>query len=158
MAAPAPTPPSDESPGYARRLTFRTKGGTVELISSERVEMIPPAPDPQHDPESFRVELRDSDDATVFSSRINSPVEPEREVFSADPTQPMRYVVDPAKEDAFQVIVPDLPQASDLVLDAPQSMLGDATLAPGSTEVARVRLRPEADEPPPPAPKKGRKK
>lgn len=157
MAAPSPSPAPPDSPGYARRLTFRTRGSTVELISSERVEMIPPAPDPQRDPESFRVELRNDDDATVFSSRINSPVEPEREVFSADPTQPMRYVVDPQKEDAFQVIVPDLEEASDLVLDAPQSMLGDATLAPGSTEIARVRLRPEADEPTPSPRGKGRK-
>jgi hypothetical protein len=146
-----------ESPGYARRLTFRTKGGAVELISSERIEMVPPPPDPERDTESFRVELRDADDATVFSTRINNPVELEREVFSADPARPIYHVPDPNMESAFQVIVPDLEEASELVLDAPQSMMGDATLAAGSTEVARVPLRPQADEPEP-SPRKGKRK
>lgn len=135
------------SPGFARRLTFRVKGGVTELISSERIEMIPPPSDPERDPDSFRVELRDAEDATVYSSRINNPVEPEREVFSADPERPIKYVPDIDKEAAFQVVVPDLDEASDLVLDAPQSMMGDASIEGGSTEVARVRLRPEADGP-----------
>jgi hypothetical protein len=129
------------SPGYARRLTFRVKGGAVELISSERVEMIAPDPNPERDPESFRVELRDAEDATVYSSSIHNPVEPEREVFSPDPEEPIRYVPDPDREAAFQVIVPDLEEASDLVLDAPQSMMGDAALEGGTTELARVKLR-----------------
>lgn len=141
------TPSDKGSPGHARRLTFRVKGGAVELVSSERVEMIPPAPDPERDTDGFRVELRDADDAAVFSASISNPIEPEREVFSADPAEPIRYVADPAKETAFQVIVPDLEEASDLVLDAPQTMMGDVALDAGASEIARVRLRPEADEP-----------
>lgn len=139
---------AEPPPGYAWRLTFRYDGDSVELISRERVAMIPPPPDPETGEARFRVELRDGGDQPVFSQRLDNPVSHEREVFSDDPERPIRHVHVDEPKGAFQVIVPDHPDAADLVLELAEPATpgpgdDDETFARASgtrKEIARVPL------------------
>jgi hypothetical protein len=153
MSEPISTggPPSDiEGPptGHVWRLTFTYHGDELQLISSERVEMLAPAPDPDTENATFRVELRDAEDLPLFTRRLHNPIRAEREVFSNDPSQPMGYVPVDEPTGAFQVIVPDLPDAAHFVLEmaeppaavAANEPLEIAEQQPRRRELARLRL------------------
>lgn len=171
MAAmgPADRPPDAREEGVqpaartAWRLTFRYEGDRVELVSRDRIATVEVPPDAPPPPEAARVgawvELRDADDRVIHEHPLAQAIQRDVEVFSPEPGAPIRRVRLPEPRGAFQVIVPALPAARDLVLHdarragaappgaarAPKGAKGarrDAT----ATELARVRLDAGGDD------------
>ena len=91
------------------RLTFRAADGKVQLLSTERVEMIcPPAVGER--PEAgrhsgFWMELRDANDRVLFHRELDFPLGDSVEVHS--PEGQIRRVFGAPRENVFEVLVPD---------------------------------------------------
>ncbi len=123
------SPSTNPSPG-ALRLTFRYDGDHVELVSSQRVEMLlPPShqldlPKPQA---GFSFEVRDSGGKALYRRVIHPPIRTSVEVFEEDGSIRREPVDKPSG--IFVLLVPELDQGDSLVL------LG----SPEGAEAARVR-------------------
>lgn len=135
-----------------RRLTFHASGGDVRLISQEHLDMICP-PSVGQPPEmgrhsGFWVELRDDAGDLVFFRPLHDPLGTSVDVHSPDGT--IRREFASPQDTVFEVLVPDDPAATTLVL------IGDYELPPakrrrrtadtgpaGSRELARFDLAAE---------------
>jgi len=132
--------PADNGPGDAGRqppaatawrLTFRYDSDAVTLVARDRVATVAPPPNeageeggPGAD-DARRVaplragawvEVRDATDRVVHAHALPHAVAREREVFSPDPDAPIRRVPVARPRGAFQVLVPDVPGAQDVVV------------------------------------------
>ena len=130
--------------GAARRslrLRFRPEPDGLALLAVERVDMIsPPAPGARPVPggnSGFWLELRDRRDETVAHRVVSRQVVGSVEVFSPDGT--VRRVVGPVPVSVFEVLLPDVPGAAQVVLIG--EPVGDHADGRGSTrELARFVL------------------
>jgi hypothetical protein len=141
-----------ESGGVARRtlrLRFQASGNEVSLLSMERLAMICP-PSVGEQPSAgvnggSWVELRDRDDATTFFRVLNDPLRASVEIHSPDGE--IRREFDPAATTTFEVLVPDDPRSStvvvmsDVAAPRPRKRAATSDAAPaGAREVARFDL------------------
>ena len=146
---------TDEQTGAGRaqvhrrtlRLTFRSAAGEVRLVRKERLDMICP-PSVGEWPEAGRnggywVETQDGAGGARFFRVLHDPLRSSVEVHSPDGT--IRREFGPAEDATFEVLVPDDPDATSVVL------MGDAEPrratrarrqreATGSYEMARFDL------------------
>jgi hypothetical protein len=95
------------------RLTFRVADGEVRLVSYERLDMICP-PSVGERPETgrnggFWMELRDTNNRTLFHRILDNPLGDSVEVHSPDGK--IQRVFGAVKENVFEVLLPDDSQA-----------------------------------------------
>lgn len=126
--------PSEPS---AWRLTFSYDGEDIRLVAQQRVAMTAP---PDDSPRTYAaragtwVEVRDADGHGLYRQALADPVRHGYEAHS--PTGASREVTPQAPSGVFEVVVPDLPGAHDVVLHR----LGDAAVR-GPARPARARAR-----------------
>lgn len=118
-----PPPPEAAEPVAAQapqawRLTYAYDPDGIRLLAQQRVSMLAP-PDDSHRTASARgghwVEVRDESGHGLYRQIITNPFRTTAEVHSPDPEIGSRHV--PASpEGVFQVVVPELPGAHDVVL------------------------------------------
>jgi hypothetical protein len=129
-------------PQKVLRLTFEVTGGEVRLRSAEPLEMILP-PQVGERPEAGRhggywMEVHDDGDNALFHHLLHQPFGNSVEVHS--PEGKIERVFGEPADGIFEVVVPDDPQARDLVLMGQSPASQDNQLesvAGGSTELAR---------------------
>ena len=143
MADEKPTSrtPAPPQPG-AWRMTFAYDDQGVELVSSEYVEMIAPAPPPKPiapDQSGFWVQLHGDDDSVVYQQQLHSPIRHEHEVFSPIPGEPIRHVPRTSVEGTFDIIVPALPGAAHVTLHGSVGPEEQMRLAP-ARELGRYKV------------------
>lgn len=105
--------------GHAWRLTFAYEGDDVRVVDRRRVRMQAPADDSarvERAEDGFWLEVRDASDTAVYRQVLHEPIATEYEVFSPER---MRHVAVPDVRGVFQTVVPDLPDAADVVLHGP---------------------------------------
>jgi hypothetical protein len=121
-AGPPPGLPPVETPAQgpsAWRLTFTYDGSDIRLVAQQRVAMIAP-PDDSERTYAARagtwVEVRDATGHGLYRQILADPVRHGYEAHSADPAEGSHRVEPEAPAGVFQVVVPDLPDARDVVL------------------------------------------
>src|SRR4051812_15257634 len=103
----------------AVRLTFGYDGDRVRLVERLPLDRVAPGGDPGPPPKDaagFRVELRDSRGRPVYWRTLHNPIRLEHEVFSERPGDPITHVPADDPRGTFFLVVPDLPEAKDVVL------------------------------------------
>jgi hypothetical protein len=140
--------------GETLRLTFRVRGGQVELVDQERIDMI--APQPPSEPLQAGehggswAELKDAEDRTLAQRLVAEPLIASVEVFSPEGTIERRF--GPVGDRVFEVLLPAVPDATTVVLvgetaaatlavEEGRERLGDEEV--GTRELARFDLAPE---------------
>lgn len=131
------------------RLTFRSTGGQVELVSKERLDMICP-PSVGERPEAgkqggFWLELRGDGGDVTFFRVLHDPIRSSVEVHSPDGQ--IRREFGPPGDSTFEVLVPDDPRAATVALmgeyEDPSAAKGrrrKARAPSGAREIARFDL------------------
>jgi len=109
---------ADNEP-QAIRLTFAYHGDKIELKDAFRITMFVPASDPldaQPPSSGFWLELRASDERTLFRRLMHDPIGHDREIFPEQPGGEIfrRPVARP--EGVFSVVVPEIKDAETLTL------------------------------------------
>jgi hypothetical protein len=131
-----------DGPRHVRRLVFSYDGDEVELVSEQTIEMTAPPQDEVDNPEEragFFLELRDTRDRVLYRKVLYHPLQHDAEVFSANPSQPMvRHPIE-TPTGVFVVLVPDMPDAEEVVLHASPDR-PDPSIGP-LRELKRFRLR-----------------
>lgn len=157
---------TDQRPHYertrpsrrTRRLTFRSSGGSVELVAQQRLDMIcPPAvgePPKAGTHGGYWVELHDDAGEVTFFRLVQDPFGTSVELHSPDGV--IRREFAPPQETTFEVLVPDDPEATTAVLlgeppaapgrAGPSRRKGAVGGAAGSQELARFDLTVEGGE------------
>ena len=124
----------------AWRLTFTYTGSDIRLVAQQRVAMIAP-PDDSERTFAARagtyLEVRDGIGHGLYRQILADPVRRGYEAHSPDPQEGSRQVEPAAPAGVFQVVVPDLPEAQDVVLHR----LDDSAVAPGAPRPARMADR-----------------
>ena len=139
---PRGLPPTEQVPGEesAWRLTFSYEGADIRLVAQQRVAMIAP-PDDSDRTFAARagtwVEVRDATGHGLYRQVLADPVRHGYEVHSPDPAEASRRVEPEAPSGVFQVVVPDLPGAQDVVLHR----LDDSAVAADATRPRRAADR-----------------
>jgi len=106
-----PVPPSTTT----LRVTFAYRDRDVRLVASRRVAMIAPptvTPAPAQGQSGYWFELRGAAGELLFHRVLNAPIRVDVEVFSDDANQTMKRVPLSAPQGQFEVLVPDLPDAT----------------------------------------------
>jgi hypothetical protein len=104
---------------YSFRLTFTIESGRVKLLSAAREEMRAPAPatpPPAKEQSGFWVELRSEKGELLYYRPFRNPLPDSVEVFDDEKGGTIRRVPSTRTEAKFDMIVPDLPAASQLVV------------------------------------------
>jgi hypothetical protein len=127
-------------PEKVLRLTFAVRGGEVRLQSAEPLEMILPPPVGERPREGrhggYWMEVHDEADNTLFHRILHQPLRNSVEVHSPDGS--IERVFGEPMDGVFEVLVPDDPQAQDLVLMGnPAGGLQLESADSGATELAR---------------------
>ncbi len=137
---PLPTEAGQAPGGSAWRLTFTYEGSDIHLVAQQRVAMIAP-PDDSDGTYAARagtwVEVRDATGHGIYRQVLADPVRQGYEAHSPEPSEGSHRVQPESPSGVFQVVVPDLPQAQDVVLHR----LADAAVAPGATASRRAADR-----------------
>jgi hypothetical protein len=129
----------------AMRGTFTYVGSAVQLVSMDRLEMVPPPSDPtpaQLRLTGFWYELRDAQGRTLYRRVIQNPMQA-AEVRTDDPRRPLARQAISQPRGSFILLMPDLPEGESLVLFS--SPLEPEAIAAPAQEIARFDLR----QPPP---------
>jgi hypothetical protein len=139
--------PTLGSPKYALRITFQYDGTQIRKVSQQKVEKLSP---PSHDVEGhqnqvgFWYELRDANNKVVYRRVIHNPLQVDTETPSATGGFARRPVQNPNA--TFQIVVPELDNASTLVLLAsphpPSSPVGSPAEEALRPPIARVGIGP----------------
>jgi hypothetical protein len=106
---------------HSLRLSFAYHGGDIRLARTERVAMIAPGgtTPPEGDQAGYWIEVRDTDGNRLYYRPLHNPMRRDAEVFGDAPGEPM-YQHDASESDGeFDVLVPDLPHAAELLLYGP---------------------------------------
>jgi hypothetical protein len=131
-------------PGRVVRLLFRYRDGVPELVSRQTVEMVLPEVDeaPAADVgAALTFELRDAGQRPLLARALDEHIQSSHEVFSPES---IGRVEDPAPSGAFEVLVPDLPEAEFGALVTADPTLGAAM---GGNEMTfRLADIPEDDQ------------
>jgi hypothetical protein len=121
-AGPPPALPPDRAAPQepsAWRLTFTYEGSDIRLVAQQRVAMVAP-PDDSDRTYAARagtwVEVRDAAGHGLYRQILADPVRHGYEVHSPEPDEGSRQVEPQAPAGVFQVVVPDLTDAHDVVL------------------------------------------
>jgi len=137
-------PDQDTASPRTLRLTFRTGGTGLELVKTERVDMITP-PMPGERPQAgvnggFWVELRDRRDDVLAHRLLPQAALGTAEVFSPDGG--IRREFGPVQDAVFEVLLPDEPAAVAVTLigEPPASVFRESP-APGAPAVTRELAR-----------------
>jgi hypothetical protein len=144
---PPPQQSTEQHPARSSRtlrLTFSYEGGTVRLVSRMSVDMIAPAasPTPIREGQSgFWYELRDRSGRVLYQRALHNPIRIESEVYPVDQTQPIRHVPVNRPRGNFDLLVPDMAEADNVILFS--SPLDPANSAAPARELARFRLKEE---------------
>jgi hypothetical protein len=135
------------SPTHTLRLTFRYEGSDVSLLSSERVEMVPPpgAPEFIHEGQAGSwAELLDAHGRTIYQQLLHNPIRYEMEVPEDPDTGTLHWEEVRHPQGVFEVLVPDMPEGQTLVLfGSSRESLRQAAATErqqAATELARIRL------------------
>lgn len=108
----------------AWRLTFEYHDDKVRLVARQPVTMVSPPDDAElleRGKAGFWVELRDAKGRPLYRQVLHDPIQTDYEVFS--PGESPTRVAAPEVKGVFQAVVPDLPDASDVVLHGSASRL-----------------------------------
>ncbi len=103
----------------ALRAIFEYKGQEVRLTAVQPLEMLAPPPQaiiPRPDERGSWFELRDREGRTVYRRVIDNPIREDIEVITDDPDHPLGRIAADQREGIFFVLVPDIPQARELVI------------------------------------------
>lgn len=124
----------------AWRLTFTYDGSDIRLVAQQRVAMIAP-PDDSERTYAARagtwVEVRDTSGHGLYRQVLADPVRHGYEAHSPDPDESPHQVQPEAPAGVFQVVVPDLEGAQDVVLHR----LDDSALAAGASRPRKAADR-----------------
>ncbi len=104
---------------HSLRLTFSYSGTEVRLAGVERVAVLAPAavtPPPEGEQAGYWIEVRDSAGNLLYHRPLHDPIRADIEVFGDEPGGPIYRVSNEKREGEFDVLVPDLPEASAFVL------------------------------------------
>lgn len=116
---PEAPPPEGEGGPSAWRLTFTYTGDEITLVAQERVAMIAP-PDDSALTLNARagtwVEIRDAAGHGLYRQVLTDPVRAGYEAAPRTPDETGIHVVPEDPAGAFTVVVPDVPEAHDVVL------------------------------------------
>jgi len=145
--------PDDAGYSESLRLTFAYRENDIHLLRVERLKgrsLAPFTQPPGHDRVGHWVELRDSDHRLLYHRPLHDPMRGSIESFGDAPGAEIHRVMNPARSGEFQVRVPDLPAAHELLI---HDAAGDA--GPQHSVVPLVRqdfaeLRAAAERPPAP--------
>jgi len=110
-----------DGPRPVRRLVFTYEGDQVELVSEQTIEMTAPPLDEVDKPEEragFLLELRDARGGALYRRALYEPIQHDVEIFSSNPSQPMARRPVETPTGTFVVLVPDMPDAEEVVLHA----------------------------------------
>jgi hypothetical protein len=140
---------SGPQPERLVRLTFEYRDGEVQLVARQSVEMTLPAepvpakrgggPEP-----GLGVQLRDAADRPVYHRTVREGPRPDAEVFM--PGGEVRREEVPRPEGAFTVLVPEVPDAAQVVLmDQPPPPKPGMRAGPPA-EIARFSLADVPDD------------
>jgi hypothetical protein len=107
---------------HVLRVTIAYDGDRLSIARVTRVAMRAPAPatPPPHEHQAgYWLELRDAHGSVLYHRPLYDPLRRDVEVFGDKPGDPIRRV--PARHDRgeFDVLLPELPQATDFVLHGP---------------------------------------
>jgi hypothetical protein len=133
-----------EVPPSSWRLTFEYDGSGVRLVAQQRVAMLAP-PDDSDLTYAARaghwIEVSDATGHGLYRQILHDPMRSRYEVHSADvDAVPASVAVPSGSTGVFQVVVPDLPGGTEIVL---HSLIGQSSQAtagePGATAAAVLR-------------------
>lgn len=127
----------------AWRLTYTYDASGIRLVAQQRVATLAPPDDSElteRGRAGYWVEIRDAAGEALYRQVITTPFRTMVEAHSPDPGRTPVHVPASRPEGAFQVVVPDLPEAHEVVLHG--------LTAPGE---------PEPTEPPEPRPRDRRR-
>jgi len=132
---------------YSLRLRFEFDGESLQLVDQQRIRKIAPAsPIPLPtvgEQQGFWVELRTSRGRTLFHRPVYNPLRTRVEVHSPD-RQP-RVLTGPPQAGTFSVLVPDIPEASRVVVfGAPLDEAKARAVEGRSEELASFELKDRA--------------
>ena len=125
------------------RMTFRFQGGDIELVDRREVDTVaPPSQEAprraQAEQSGFWVELRDAEGREIYRRVMRNPIRVAAEV--PDGEGGFTNKVSVAQSAMFSLLVPNLPEATELALFA--SPLDRPHLPEPAREVARIPFRP----------------
>lgn len=108
-----------ESRNRSWRLTFSYEGRYLQLVSLQSIGMRSPPSVPltmEEDQSGFWYELQDKNRGVLYRYVIYNPIRIEAEIFSNDPSVPMRRVKIKNPRGTFQLLAPQIDEADSLVL------------------------------------------
>jgi len=83
------------------------------------LSLAPVGPPPEEGQSGYWIQVRSSEGQVVYHRPLHDPMRTTVEVFGDAPGQPMRRVTNANPVGEFEVLVPDLPEASDFALYGP---------------------------------------
>jgi hypothetical protein len=125
----------------AVRLTFAYEDSSIELISQQPVDMIPPPSDPVETPiaeSGFWLELKDGQGGTLYRQVMHSPIGIDREVFSEDENQSVSRMPVERPQGVFTIVIPDVEEAQAVSLHS--SPLQTENFFQAASELKRFEL------------------
>ena len=132
------------NPPQALRVTFGYQGAQIDVLGSERVAMVVPAPIgdvPAAGQTGYWLAVRDAAGRVVYHQPLQDPLRTSVEVFPSDARQPITRMANPVREGRFTAIVPDSPDAASVELYGPPDPArpDEPSQALVRTDVARLR-------------------
>jgi hypothetical protein len=113
-----------QAPAYthALRISFAYDGDKITLAGSTRVAMRVPAPatpPPDEKQAGYWLEVRGRDHELLYHRPIHDPLQRDVEVFGDEPGGPLRRTPSRRASGSFEVLIPDLPAATQFILHGP---------------------------------------
>ena len=107
---------------HTLRVTFAYDGDKLTVASVKRVAMRAPAPatPPPHEGQTgYWLEVCDAQGMLLYHRPLHDPIRQDIEAFGDKPGDPIHRVPVQHPKGEFEVLIPDLPRASDFVLHGP---------------------------------------
>jgi hypothetical protein len=101
------------------RLTFSYDGDDVQLLSRQKVAMIPPPSDPTdelNNANGFWLDVKDTSGITLYRRVMHPAVRTDSEVFSNDPAQTIHRTPIDEPKGTFTIVIPNISGADSLSL------------------------------------------
>lgn len=127
------------------RLVYAYEGDEIKLVSKQSVDMRLPTPETKQDvlnSPGLRYELRNKAEHSLFANIVENPIRNDIEVFSDNPEHTARRVEMPQKKGVFVLLVPEVPEAENLVfLENKPSERTERALKAGEPMKAEVETK-----------------
>ena len=127
----------------AWRVTFSYEGDAVQVVARRRVAMLAPPDDSAAvagGTRGYWAEIRAADGTPLYAQILHQPIQSDLEVHNRHGVLP-RHVLPAEVRGAFEVVVPDVPGAAELVVHGQADIADSARMAP--RELVSVRLTDE---------------